>query len=92
MWSNLDQGPPTPPGLVKLDAILPWLVVSVASPPVLVRLPVIFVLDTPESSADADTINLSLKSGVPLLRSHRYHPVGIDAIDPDHMIIPPVLS
>ena len=37
----------------------------------------------------APTINLSLKSGVPLDPLHSAHPVGIDAIDPDHIIIPP---
>lgn len=31
------------------------------------------------------TINRSLKSGVPFASSHNVHPVGIFAIDPDHM-------
>ena len=41
-------------------------------------------------SPPAPTINLSLKSGVPLVPLQITHPEGIDAIDPDHIIIPPI--
>jgi hypothetical protein len=37
----------------------------------------------------APTINLSCKFGVPFNPLHRAHPVGIEAMDPDHIIIPP---
>jgi hypothetical protein len=59
-------------------------------PPVCVADPVIAVFATPESSALAAITNLFRKSGVPLFPSHRYHPAGMLAIDPDHITITPV--
>ena len=51
--------------------------------------PVIVVLLSPAESWNAPMINLFLKSGVPLDPLHNDHPVGIVAIEPDHIIIPP---
>ena len=53
-------------------------------------LPVTDVLATPASSALAAIINLFRKSGVPLVPSHNNQPLGIVAIVPDHIIIPPL--
>tara|TARA_R110002051_G_scaffold297580_1_gene364029 strand:- start:180 stop:470 length:291 start_codon:yes stop_codon:yes gene_type:complete len=37
----------------------------------------------------APTTNLSLRSGVDAVPSHKVHPPGIDAEDPDHKVIIP---
>ena len=42
-----------------------------------------------EYAEPAPTMNLSCRFGVPFVPSHKYQPLGIAAIDPDHMIMPP---
>ena len=44
---------------------------------------------TPPASWFAPTINLSLKSGVPLVPSQSCQPTGMEAILPDQIIIEP---
>jgi hypothetical protein len=34
-------------------------------------------------------MNLSRRSGVPFVPSQRNHPVGIETIEPDHMVMTP---
>ena len=63
--------------------------VCCASPPLLVKTPETIVSAIPALSCLAPTMNLSLKSGVPLVPSQMCQPGGIEAIVPDHMIITP---
>jgi hypothetical protein len=67
-----------------------WLT-TIASlvPPVCVAEPVMDVLAREVTSASAPIINLLRKSGVPLDPLHKYHPVGIEAMVPDHIPINP---
>ena len=66
--------------------------ICVADPPTRVKVPLTIVSATPPASWFAPTINLSLKSGVPLVPSQSCHPTGMEDIVPDHMIIEPLGS
>ncbi len=66
------------------------VMVCLASPPVLVKLPETVVIEIPPESCLAPTTNLSLKSGVPLVPSQSCQPVGMEATVPDQIRIEPM--
>ena len=68
---------------------MPASCICVAEPPVWYKTPLTMVSATPPASWFAPTINLSLKSGVPLVPSQSCQPRGIEAIVPRYMTIAP---